>query len=158
MRITLRSTACRLTARKGTIRFFESGRIAASVRSSTCGFRLGWLKEIEWEVPNLFPSIFFTPSYILNVNLLARLGSKYTFTLSFITWNVYEESSGISISPFKSWVSDTGSEKEICIPFSGCSIRWADMKRKMFLAGIVIFSTIFRSMPAAFPSSLISSS
>ena len=46
MRITLKSTAYRLTALKGIIRLFESGRIAAVVDISTCGFRLTSLNEI----------------------------------------------------------------------------------------------------------------
>ena len=54
IRITLKSTAYRLTALKGIIRFFESGRMAAEVDISTCGFRLTSLNEIVCEVPSVY--------------------------------------------------------------------------------------------------------
>ena len=54
-RITLKSTAYRFTARNGIIRLIESGRIAAVVNISTCGFRFISLNEIECEVPNVLP-------------------------------------------------------------------------------------------------------
>ena len=72
-------------------------------------------------------------------------------TLFSLIWKIDEETSGISISPFKSWVVDKGAEKTISIPFSGCSMRSADIKRKQSLAGISTSSLCLRSMPAGLP-------
>ena len=63
--------------------------------------------------------------------------------------------SGISINPFRSCVVEMGEENTTSIPFSGCSMRLADRKRKLFRAGISIFTFCFQLIPMELPSAAI---